>query len=115
MPSESTSAHHPGPFPQVLSDGSLAQLPASAPSRVAAVGPYIQSSTMPRLPPRPELLVKPALLEGPPAPQASEGPVKMRTLPNRRTAAALQAEGDGAVAASQPDCLCPTLFFPSQS
>lgn len=31
------------------------------PSRVAAVGPYIQSSTMPRGPVRHELLVKPAV------------------------------------------------------
>ncbi|KAM6165363.1 apoptosis-stimulating of p53 protein 2 isoform 2-T2 [Erethizon dorsatum] len=74
-------------------DGNLAQLPASAPSRVAAVGPYIQSSTMPRMPPRPELLVKPALLEGPLAVQASEGPVKTQTLPNVRTAATLQGKG----------------------
>ncbi|XP_004867490.1 apoptosis-stimulating of p53 protein 2 isoform X1 [Heterocephalus glaber] len=76
----------------VLSDGNLTQLPVSAPSRVAAVGPYIQSSTMPRLPPRPELLVKPALPEGPLALQASE--VKIQTLPNTRTTAApLQAKG----------------------
>ncbi|XP_004626946.1 apoptosis-stimulating of p53 protein 2 [Octodon degus] len=73
----------------LLPDGNLTQPPVSAPSRVAAVGPYIQSSTMPRMPPRPELLVKPALLEGPLAAQASEGLVKMQTLPNTRTTATL--------------------------
>lgn len=36
----------------------------SGPSRVAAVGPYIQSSTMPRGPVRNELLVKPAYPDG---------------------------------------------------
>ncbi|XP_013013009.1 apoptosis-stimulating of p53 protein 2 isoform X2 [Cavia porcellus] len=74
-------------------DGNLTQPPASTPSRVAAVGPYIQSSTMPRMPPRPELLVKPAPLDGPLTVQALEGPAKMQTLPNMRTAAALQAKG----------------------
>lgn len=38
--------------------------PQSGPSRVAAVGPYIQSSTMPRGPARHELLVKPAYPDG---------------------------------------------------
>ncbi|XP_005914026.1 apoptosis-stimulating of p53 protein 2 isoform X2 [Haplochromis burtoni] len=36
----------------------------SGPSRVAAVGPYIQSSTMPRGPARHDLLVKPAYPDG---------------------------------------------------
>ncbi|XP_072293728.1 apoptosis-stimulating of p53 protein 2-like isoform X2 [Eucyclogobius newberryi] len=36
----------------------------SGPSRVAAVGPYIQSSTMPRGPVRSDLLVKPAYPDG---------------------------------------------------
>ncbi|XP_055018955.1 apoptosis-stimulating of p53 protein 2a isoform X1 [Boleophthalmus pectinirostris] len=39
-------------------------VPQSGPSRVAAVGPYIQSSTMPRGPSRSELLVKPAYPDG---------------------------------------------------
>lgn len=90
-----------GFFPQLSPDGNLTQPPASTPSRVAAVGPYIQSSTMPRMPPRPELLVKPAPLDGPLTVQALEGPAKMQTLPNMRTAAALQAKGDSA-AASRP-------------
>uniref|UniRef100_A0A667XA07 Tumor protein p53 binding protein, 2a n=1 Tax=Myripristis murdjan TaxID=586833 RepID=A0A667XA07_9TELE len=44
------------------SDGPASQ--QSGPSRVAAVGPYIQSSTMPRGPVRHDLLVKPAYPDG---------------------------------------------------
>uniref|UniRef100_A0A665TW62 Tumor protein p53 binding protein, 2a n=1 Tax=Echeneis naucrates TaxID=173247 RepID=A0A665TW62_ECHNA len=44
------------------SDGQAGQ--QSGPSRVAAVGPYIQSSTMPRGPVRHDLLVKPAYPDG---------------------------------------------------
>nr|XP_020458935.1 apoptosis-stimulating of p53 protein 2 [Monopterus albus] len=44
------------------SDGQAGQ--QSGPSRVAAVGPYIQSSTMPRGPVRQDLLVKPAYPDG---------------------------------------------------
>lgn len=77
----------------VSSDGNLPQQTASAPSRVAAVGPYIQSSTMPRMPSRPELLVKPALPDGSLVMQAAEGPMKMQTLPNMRSGAASQAKG----------------------
>lgn len=47
---------------QVPSDGQAGQ--QSGPSRVAAVGPYIQSSTMPRGPMRHDLLVKPAYPDG---------------------------------------------------
>lgn len=47
---------------QVPSDGQAGQ--QSGPSRVAAVGPYIQSSTMPRGPVRHDLLVKPAYPDG---------------------------------------------------
>ncbi|OWK08603.1 hypothetical protein Celaphus_00010840, partial [Cervus elaphus hippelaphus] len=78
---------------QVSSDGHVPQPGASGPSRVAAVGPYIQSSTMPRIPSRPELLVKPALPDGPGATQASEGPMKVQTLPNMRSGASSQAKG----------------------
>uniref|UniRef100_G3NZ77 Tumor protein p53 binding protein, 2a n=1 Tax=Gasterosteus aculeatus aculeatus TaxID=481459 RepID=G3NZ77_GASAC len=46
----------------VPSDGQAG--PQSGPSRVAAVGPYIQSSTMPRGPVRHDLLVKPAHPDG---------------------------------------------------
>ncbi|XP_078032387.1 apoptosis-stimulating of p53 protein 2a isoform X4 [Epinephelus lanceolatus] len=46
----------------VPSDGQAGQ--QSGPSRVAAVGPYIQSSTMPRGPVRHDLLVKPAYPDG---------------------------------------------------
>ncbi|KAM5238845.1 apoptosis-stimulating of p53 protein 2 [Ctenodactylus gundi] len=77
----------------VSSDGNLPPQVAPAPSRVAAVGPYIQSSTMPRMPSRPELLVKPALPDGPLALQAPEGPGKVQTLPGVRSAPASQMKG----------------------
>ncbi|XP_067585757.1 apoptosis-stimulating of p53 protein 2 isoform X1 [Pseudorca crassidens] len=77
----------------VSSDGHLPQPGASGPSRVAAVGPYIQSSTMPRIASRPELLVKPALPDGPGATQASEGSMKVQTLPSMRSGAASQVKG----------------------
>ncbi|XP_030011365.1 apoptosis-stimulating of p53 protein 2a isoform X2 [Sphaeramia orbicularis] len=48
--------------PQLPSDGQAGQ--QSGPSRVAAVGPYIQSSTMPRGQVRHDLLVKPAYPDG---------------------------------------------------
>ncbi|KAM7408683.1 hypothetical protein PAMA_002420 [Pampus argenteus] len=48
--------------PQLPSDGQAGQ--QSGPSRVAAVGPYIQSSTMPRGPVRHDLLVKPTYPDG---------------------------------------------------
>ncbi|XP_076017011.1 apoptosis-stimulating of p53 protein 2a isoform X2 [Genypterus blacodes] len=47
---------------QLPSDGQVGQ--QSGPSRVAAVGPYIQSSTMPRGSARHDLLVKPAYPDG---------------------------------------------------
>ncbi|XP_026165170.1 apoptosis-stimulating of p53 protein 2a isoform X2 [Mastacembelus armatus] len=47
---------------QLPSDGQAGQ--QSGPSRVAAVGPYIQSSTMPRGPVRHDMLVKPAYPDG---------------------------------------------------
>ncbi|XP_063300116.1 apoptosis-stimulating of p53 protein 2 isoform X2 [Pelobates fuscus] len=68
----------------ISSDGNLPQQVAGSTSRVAAVGPYIQSATMPRLPSRPELLVKPALLEGPATTQVPDVPLKSQTLPNMR-------------------------------
>ncbi|XP_028714828.1 apoptosis-stimulating of p53 protein 2 [Peromyscus leucopus] len=77
----------------VSPDGNLPQQAVSAPSRVAAVGPYIQSSTMPRMPSRPELLVKPALPDGALVMQSTEGPMKIQTLPNMRSGAAFQSKG----------------------
>ncbi|CAM5102866.1 unnamed protein product [Eretmochelys imbricata] len=76
----------------ISSDGNLPQQVVSAPSRVAAVGPYIQSSTMPRVASRPELLVKPAFPEGIPTLQAPDGPLKTQTLPNMRAAGVSQAK-----------------------
>ncbi|NXL91336.1 ASPP2 protein, partial [Alectura lathami] len=83
----------------VSSDGNLPQPVASAPSRVAAVGPYIQSSTMPRIASRPELLVKPAFSDGSQALQAPDGPLKTQTLPNMRAGSSSQAK---APAGSKP-------------
>ncbi|NXY86979.1 ASPP2 protein, partial [Alcedo cyanopectus] len=76
----------------VSSDGNLPQPVASAPSRVAAVGPYIQSSTMPRIASRPELLVKPAFADGTQALQVPDGPLKTQTLPNMRAGNTSQAK-----------------------
>lgn len=78
--------------PKVSSDGNLPQPVASAPSRVAAVGPYIQSSTMPRIASRPELLVKPAFSDGTQALQVPDGPLKTQTLPNMRAGSSSQAK-----------------------
>ncbi|KAM8949474.1 apoptosis-stimulating of p53 protein 2 [Lycaon pictus] len=77
----------------VSSDGNLPPQGLPAPSRVAAVGPYIQSSTMPRVPSRPELLVKPALPDSSLAMQAPDGPLKVHTLPNMRSGATSQTKG----------------------
>ncbi|XP_006871207.1 PREDICTED: apoptosis-stimulating of p53 protein 2 isoform X2 [Chrysochloris asiatica] len=97
----------------VSSDGSLPQQATSAQSRVAAVGPYIQSSTMPRIPSRPELLVKPALPDGGVAMQTSEGPMKIQTLPNMR--AASQAKGSKLHPVSLDWSHSNAELFPSQS
>ncbi|NP_001087084.1 tumor protein p53 binding protein 2 L homeolog [Xenopus laevis] len=71
----------------ISSDGNLPQQVVSTLSRVAAVGPYIQSATMPRGPStRPELVVKPAFPEGTSTTQVPDVPLKSQTLPNMRTA-----------------------------
>uniref|UniRef100_A0A8C5Q5F4 Tumor protein p53 binding protein 2 n=1 Tax=Leptobrachium leishanense TaxID=445787 RepID=A0A8C5Q5F4_9ANUR len=68
----------------ISSDGNLPQQVASSNSRVAAVGPYIQSATMPRLASRPELLIKPAVSEGPGSVPVPDVLLKSQTLPNMR-------------------------------
>ncbi|XP_054432611.1 apoptosis-stimulating of p53 protein 2 isoform X2 [Pteronotus mesoamericanus] len=98
----------------VSPDGNLPPQGVLAPSRVAAVGPYIQSSTMPRLPSRPELLVKPAPPDGPVAMQPAEGPMKVHTLPNMRSAAASQAKGSK-IHSLGPDWSPHADLFPSQA
>ncbi|EPQ07942.1 Apoptosis-stimulating of p53 protein 2 [Myotis brandtii] len=98
----------------VSPDGNLPPPGVSAPSRVAAVGPYIQSSTMPRMPSRPELLVKPALPDGPLAMQPAEGPMKVHTLPNMRSGAAAQTKGSK-VHLLGPDWSPHADLFPSQA
>ncbi|XP_073412496.1 apoptosis-stimulating of p53 protein 2 isoform X1 [Dendrobates tinctorius] len=70
----------------ISSDGNIPQQVAGGSSRVAAVGPYIQSATMPRLPSRPDLLVKPPYTEGPATTQVPDVPLKSQTLPNMKTA-----------------------------
>ncbi|XP_056424443.1 apoptosis-stimulating of p53 protein 2 isoform X2 [Hyla sarda] len=65
---------------------------ASGSSRVAAVGPYIQSATMPRVPSRPELLVKPAYPESTATVQVPDVPLKTQTLPNMRTSSQGKAQ-----------------------
>ncbi|KAM5164422.1 apoptosis-stimulating of p53 protein 2 isoform 2-T2 [Mantella aurantiaca] len=79
----------------ISSDGNLPQQVASTSSRVAAVGPYIQSATMPRMPSRPELMVKPAYTEGPAPTQIPDVPLKSQTLPNMKTAQAKAHSGIG--------------------
>ncbi|XP_068088947.1 apoptosis-stimulating of p53 protein 2 isoform X2 [Hyperolius riggenbachi] len=80
----------------ISSDGNLPQQVAGTSSRVAAVGPYIQSATMPRMPSRPELMVKPAYTEGPvPPTQVPDVPLKSQTLPNMKTAQAKAQSGTG--------------------
>ncbi|XP_012586866.1 PREDICTED: apoptosis-stimulating of p53 protein 2 isoform X2 [Condylura cristata] len=87
----------------------------SAPSRVAAVGPYIQSSTMPRIPSRPELVVKPALPDGSLALQTSEVPMKVQTLPNMRSSAAAQAKGSKLLPLGPDWSSANADLFPSQA
>uniref|UniRef100_A0A672V7W0 Tumor protein p53 binding protein 2 n=1 Tax=Strigops habroptila TaxID=2489341 RepID=A0A672V7W0_STRHB len=87
----------------VSSDGNLPQPAASAPSRVAAVGPYIQSSTMPRIASRPELLVKPAFSDGTQALQVPDGPLKTQTLPNMRAGSSSQAKAPADWSSSNAD------------
>lgn len=79
----------------ISSDGNLPQQVAPTGSRVAAVGPYIQSATMPRMPSRPELLVKPAYSEGPTPTQVPDVTLKSQTLPNMKTAQAKAQSGTG--------------------
>ncbi|XP_072247045.1 apoptosis-stimulating of p53 protein 2a isoform X1 [Leuresthes tenuis] len=71
MQSELSHANNGYPGKERASKDTHLQLPPdgqagqqSGPSRVAAVGPYIQSSTMPRGPARHDLLVKPAYPDG---------------------------------------------------
>ncbi|XP_012586867.1 PREDICTED: apoptosis-stimulating of p53 protein 2 isoform X3 [Condylura cristata] len=99
----------------VSSDGNLPQQGLSAPSRVAAVGPYIQSSTMPRIPSRPELVVKPALPDGSLALQTSEVPMKVQTLPNMRSSAAAQAKGSKLLPLGPDWSSANADLFPSQA
>ncbi|KAM9727967.1 apoptosis-stimulating of p53 protein 2-like isoform 3-T3 [Menidia menidia] len=62
---------------QLPSDGQAGQ--QLGPSRVAAVGPYIQSSTLPRGPARHDLLVKPAYPDGTVTLPAQDPPSKAGT------------------------------------
>ncbi|XP_044288567.1 apoptosis-stimulating of p53 protein 2 isoform X1 [Varanus komodoensis] len=87
----------------VPSDGNQPQPVVSTPSRVAAVGPYIQSSTMPRIASRNEPLVKPAFPDGTLTLQAADGPLKTQTLPNMRAGVLSQMKAPGTTpAGSKP-------------
>ncbi|KAH0622669.1 hypothetical protein JD844_025171 [Phrynosoma platyrhinos] len=90
----------------VTSDGNQPQPVVSTPSRVAAVGPYIQSSTMPRIASRNELLVKPAFPDGTTTLQVPDGPLKTQTLPNMRAGGISQMKASGGTTAA---CSKPTL------
>lgn len=76
----------------ISSDGNIPHQIISAPSRVAAVGPYIQSSTIPRVPSKSELLVKPAFPDGMAVLQLSDGPLKSQTLPNMKPVGTVQSK-----------------------
>lgn len=86
------------------SDGNQPQPVVSAPSRVAAVGPYIQSSTMPRIASRNELLVKPAFPDGTPNLQVADGPLKTQTLPNMRSGVLSQTKAPSGKCYFPPFC-----------
>uniref|UniRef100_A0A8D0AZ52 Tumor protein p53 binding protein 2 n=1 Tax=Salvator merianae TaxID=96440 RepID=A0A8D0AZ52_SALMN len=86
----------------VSSDGNQPQTVVSTPSRVAAVGPYIQSATMPRIASRNELLVKPALPDGIPTLQTSDDPLKTQTLPNMRAGVLSQMKNSSAAGPKPP-------------
>ncbi|XP_078505968.1 apoptosis-stimulating of p53 protein 2 isoform X1 [Lissotriton helveticus] len=76
----------------ISSDGNLPQQVVSSTNRVAQVGPYIQSATMPRLPSRPDLLVKPACPEAITTLPIPDGPLKTQTLPNMRAGTGSQTK-----------------------
>ncbi|XP_008124096.1 apoptosis-stimulating of p53 protein 2 isoform X1 [Anolis carolinensis] len=84
----------------VTPDGNQPQPVVSTPSRVAAVGPYIQSSTMPRIASRNELLVKPAFPDGTSTLQASDSSLKTQTLPNMRPGILSQMKASGGMTAA---------------
>ncbi|MBN3283336.1 ASPP2 protein, partial [Polyodon spathula] len=65
----------------IVPDSNASQQTGSPQSRVAAVGPYIQSSTVPRGPSRHELLIKPAYPDGTSTLPVQDGPLKTQTLP----------------------------------
>lgn len=69
---------------------------------------------MPRVPSRPELLVKPALPDGSLAMQAPEGPLKVHTLPNMRSGAASQTKGKTGRFQPLPQRILPvvTVIYP---
>ncbi|MGH0169778.1 UNVERIFIED_CONTAM: hypothetical protein FKN15_059648 [Acipenser sinensis] len=70
----------------ITPDSTASQQTGSSQSRVAAVGPYIQSSTVPRGPSRHELLIKPAYPDGTSTLPVQDSPLKTQTLPMGRAA-----------------------------
>ncbi|MGH0158741.1 UNVERIFIED_CONTAM: hypothetical protein FKN15_036505 [Acipenser sinensis] len=70
----------------IVPDSNASQQTGSPQSRVAAVGPYIQSSTVPRGPSRHELLIKPAYPDVTSTLPVQDGSLKTQTLPMGRAA-----------------------------
>ncbi|XP_041107962.1 apoptosis-stimulating of p53 protein 2a isoform X2 [Polyodon spathula] len=86
---------------KIVPDSNASQQTGSPQSRVAAVGPYIQSSTVPRGPSRHELLIKPAYPDGTSTLPVQDGPLKTQTLP--MGGAVKTAAGSGSQAPRPPE------------
>ncbi|XP_033874556.2 apoptosis-stimulating of p53 protein 2a isoform X4 [Acipenser ruthenus] len=84
----------------IVPDSNASQQNGSPQSRVAAVGPYIQSSTVPRGPSRHDLLIKPVYPDVTSTLPVQDGPQKTQTLPMGR--AAKTAAGSGSQAPRPP-------------
>ncbi|KAI1896921.1 hypothetical protein AGOR_G00099850 [Albula goreensis] len=91
---------------QIPMDGHSTQ--QGGPSRVAAVEPYIQSSTMPRRPVRHELLVKPAYPDGTATLPMQDGPIKAQSRsgagPIGKPPMGEQSSGAPPVSRVEPNC-----------
>ncbi|XP_041106001.1 apoptosis-stimulating of p53 protein 2-like isoform X2 [Polyodon spathula] len=85
---------------KITPDSTASQQTVSSQSRVAAVGPYIQSSTVLCGPSRHELLIKPAYPDGTSSLPVQDRPLKTQTLPMGR--AAKTAGGSGIQAPRPP-------------
>ncbi|KAK6489891.1 apoptosis-stimulating of p53 protein 2-like isoform X1 [Huso huso] len=84
---------------KITPDSTASQQTGSSQSRVAAVGPYIQSSTVLCGPSRRELLVKPAYPDGTSTLPVQDSPLKTQTLPMGR---AVKTAGGSGIQAPRP-------------